>query len=230
MGSMAGKDRETGSSESQPPEQGRLKSTVDNIRREIGAEDRELLRQVFADMSAADRQNQRNHFEGRLEYIRQVHEHRQATLRGVVEYGLQTLKWVFLLNAGAIAIVMAYVSGGLGKYGAGSISNYTPVIKAVWPFVGGCISIALAGACAFFNFSYYELHLPSSEMLHNFLAPTSATWPIPRGQRLDEKLEEFVKRVGWRADGFRKAAIALGLLAALFFAYGVFRVLHAVLT
>jgi hypothetical protein len=59
---------------------------------------------------------------------------------------LQTLKWLFLLNAGAIAVVMAFVSGGIGKSGVGSIAAYTPVIKAVWPFVAGCIAVAFAGA------------------------------------------------------------------------------------
>jgi hypothetical protein len=47
-----------------------------------------------------------------------------ADRRGIVEYGIQSLRWSFLLNAGAIAVVAAYVSGSLGK--SGSISSVAP--------------------------------------------------------------------------------------------------------
>jgi hypothetical protein len=207
-----------------------LKALVERVRTEVGTDDPELVRQILTDRSALERQNARNHFEGRLEYARQMHDHRQAALRGIMEYGLQTLKWLFLLNAGAIAVVMAFDSGGIGKSGVGSIAAYTPVIKAVWPFVAGCIAVAFAGAVGFFNFSYSEVGLPSPEMLHNFLAPTSTSWPIARAQKAGEAPEAFGKRFGWRADAFRTAAICACLISAFFFAYGVFRVLRAVLT
>ncbi len=128
-------------------------------------------------------------------------------------------------------VVLAYVSGAVSRSGAAApIAVYAPVIKAVWPFVVGCVSVALAGAAAFFNFSYAELGIPSSETLHNFLEPTSATWPIARGQYVGETPEDFGKRFVWRIGAWRTAAICLALGSAFFFAYGVFRVLHVVLS
>src|SRR5664279_3873363 len=73
--------------------------------------DNDLAKQVFADASASDRQTTRNHFEARVEYVRQVAKNNQAEESSVKEYGLQTLKWLFLLNAGAIALVLAYIGG-----------------------------------------------------------------------------------------------------------------------
>jgi hypothetical protein len=85
---------------------GNLKALVDLIRSELGNEP-ELVRQALAEYFALDRQNLRDHFEGRLEYARHVTSQRDTALRGLIEYGLQTLKWSFLLNAGAIAVVAA---------------------------------------------------------------------------------------------------------------------------
>jgi hypothetical protein len=44
----------------------------------------------------SDRQTTRNHFEARVEYVRQVAKNNQAVESSVKEYGLQTLKWLFL--------------------------------------------------------------------------------------------------------------------------------------
>ncbi len=92
--------RETPDQSQRPP--GQLRALIEHVRSELGDSTGDLIRQAVADLSTLDRQNRRNHFEGRLEYARQVHEHRQAALRGIVDYGLQTMKWMFLLNAGAI--------------------------------------------------------------------------------------------------------------------------------
>jgi hypothetical protein len=208
---------------------GRLRANLDQIRTEIG-DDKELTRQVMADFFALDRQNLRNHFEARLDYARQIHEHRQATLRGLIEYGLQTLKRSFLLNAGAIAVVMAYVSGVVGKsIDPNAYRTYAPLILSTWPFVVGCVCVTLAGAGGFFNFSYSETTQPSSEMLHQFADPTSKAWPIARAQKVDETSEDFMKRWGWKVKASRTVAIGFGLASAFFFAFGVLLVMHAAL-
>ena len=207
---------------------GRLRANIEQLRNEV-SNDPELLKQAVSDFFEFDRQGVRNHFEGRLEYLRQINEHREATVRSLVEYGLQTLKWSFFLNAGAIAIVMAFVSGGVGKTGMGSIGAHTPVIKAIWPFVAGCVSVTFAGAAGFLNFSHYENGLPSFEMLHNFLAPTSISWPIAKAQKPDESPADFAKRFIWKVNAYRRAAIGFGLLSALLFIYGAVGVLYAAL-
>jgi hypothetical protein len=202
-----------------------LKARLDRIRAEIGTDDPELIKQFVADVSALERQGARNHFEGRVEFARQMHEQRQTTQKYLVEYGLQTLKWMFLLNAGALAAVAAFVSGGVGKSGVGAIAAYVPFLKAAWPFVVGCVAVALAGACGFFNFSFAELFIPSSHMLHNFLDPNSTAWPLASGQRVGETPEQFERRFGRPTKGFRLAAIVLCGLSWLFFLYGAYRVL-----
>jgi hypothetical protein len=109
-----------------------LRALIDRIRSEVGTADAELIKQIVADTGSLERQNARNHFEGRIEFARQMHDQRQATQKYLVEYGLQTLKWMFLLNAGALAAVAAFVSGGVGKSGVGAIAAFVPILKAAW--------------------------------------------------------------------------------------------------
>jgi hypothetical protein len=199
---------------------------IAQIRGDAGGDDKEIIKQAVADFFAQERQNIRNHFEGRLEYLRQVNEHRQMAMRGIVEYGLQTLKWLFLLNAGAIAVVMAYVGKSSN---ANALKTYAPLILQTWPFVVGCVLVTMAGAAAFFNFSYSETTLPSSELLHNFLAPDSGAWPIARFQKIGESSKEFTKRWGWKVGACRNVAIGLTFGSAFLFVLGVFLVMRAVL-
>jgi hypothetical protein len=131
--------------------------------------DVDLAKQIYADASAFDRQATRNHFEARMEYVRQVAQNSLSVETSVKEYGLQTLKWLFLLNAGAIALVLAYIGG---KPTDGKIAVVAPLAVSTWPFMVGCVCVVLAGALSFFNFSYAAGSLPSPESLHKFLDPT----------------------------------------------------------
>ena len=119
------------------------------------------------------------------------------------------------MNAGAIAVVGAYVGGALGK--SGSISSVTPLLKALWPFAVGCVFVTLAGAAGYFNFCYTQASLPSPEMLHNFMDPKAKTWPVAQSQD------------AWKARATRNAAILFAVVSVLFFLYGVYRVLRAAL-
>jgi hypothetical protein len=182
----------------------------------------DLIKQSIADLNALQRQDSRNHFESQLEYVKQIAELKVTALTGIREYGLQTLKWLFLLNAGAIAVILAYVGSSLGKLPSSSPSQmiaFAPILKALWPFAVGCAMVVLAGAAGFFNFSYAEISLPSPEALHNFFQPSSKkSWPQPR------------MSPGWKTNGTRNAAIVFTLCSAGFFIYGVFLVLRIVTT
>jgi hypothetical protein len=147
----------------QTPATSPLRALLDRIRSEVGTADAELIKQIVADTNSLELQKARNGFEGRIEFSRQMHEQRLATQKYLVEYGLQTLKWMFLLNAGALAAVAAFVSGGVGKSAVGAIAAFVPILKSAWPFVVGCVAVALAGASGFFNFSY-------AEIVHPFIA------------------------------------------------------------
>jgi hypothetical protein len=153
----------------------------------------------------------------------------RGAMGGIREYGLQTLKWAFLLNAGAIAIILAYVSGVVGKSQGAQLSTFAPVLKALWPFAIGCILVVFSGAAAFFNFSYAEAALPSAETLHNFLGPNSKPWPMAKFQQQDETLIDFYKRFSWKIGATRNIAITFALASGLFFLYGVYCVLGVVL-
>src|SRR4051812_3989121 len=95
----------------------KLRAFIERIKQEASG-DEEIVRQCVADLNAQQRQDARTHFEARQEYIRQIGEIDLADRRAILEYGLQSLRWSFLLNAGAIAVVAAYVGGGFGKSGS----------------------------------------------------------------------------------------------------------------
>jgi hypothetical protein len=188
--------------------------------------DNDLAKQVYSDASASDRQNTRNHFEARMEYVRQVAQNNLATESSVKEYGLQTLKWLFLLNAGAIALVLAYIGG---KSADGKVALVAPLALSTWPFMVGCVCVVLAGALSFFNFSYGAGSLPSPESLHKFLDPTAMSWPPAKMQNADEDVPTFFKRFVRKIGITRYYAIGLAFGSMLFFCYGVYRVLRVVL-
>jgi hypothetical protein len=187
----------------------------------------DLVKQAFSDLTAMYRQNFRNHFESRQEFSRQAAELNRFVHRSIMEYGMQTLKWMFLLNAGAIAIVLTYVGSIVGK-GQASTVTAVSLLSGIWLFVMGCICVALAGAAGFFNFSLVERAQPSTEQLHLFSDPRSKGWPMAKTQKSNETPEAFYKRFSWLIEGTRKAAIALACGSAVFFGFGAYQVLRAV--
>jgi hypothetical protein len=185
----------------------------------------DLAKQVYADASAADRQTKRDHFEARMEYARQIAERNQATENSVKEYGLQTLKWLFLLNAGAIALVLTYVGGKSAdtKIAIGQIAIATA------PFMAGCVFVVIAGAFAFFNMSHGFGYLPSAESLHQFLNPTHGKWPVSRQQEQAEDAITFHKRFAKKLGRSRNIAVGFAWLSALLFCLGAVLVLRVVI-
>jgi hypothetical protein len=188
--------------------------------------DADLAKQIYADASASDRQVTRNHFEARMEYVRQVSQNSSAVETSVKEYGLQTLKWLFLLNAGAIALVWAYIGG---KPADGKVAVVAPLAVSTWPFMVGCVCVVLAGTLSFFNFSYAAGSLPSPESLHKFLDPTGTSWPLARMQNTGENTPAFFNRFVRKVGITRYFAISLAFGSMFFFCYGVFRVLRVLL-
>jgi hypothetical protein len=222
---MTDEVHDAASADSQEYQPGKLRAFVQLMRAEFG-DDKDLIKQALADLNAEQRQNVRNHFEGRVEYARQVANQQAIAFVGIREYGLQTLKWLFLLNAGAIAIVLTYISGS-AKIGATMATS--PLLHALWPFAVGCVLVVFASAAAFFNFSYAEASMPSPETLNNFLDPKIKKWPLAKFQNADETPAAFRKRFSWKIAATRNAAIVLAGSAAALFAYGVYRVLSAAL-
>jgi hypothetical protein len=150
-------------------------------------------------------------------------ERTQATEASIKEYGLQTLKWLFLLNAGAIAVVMAYVGGkGADARAIGSIA------MAAAPFMFGCICVVVAGAFGFFNFNHGFGFQPSPENLHHFLSPDNGKWPRPRMQDQAEDADVFYKRFGKKMTRSRNIAMGFACLSALLFFVGAMLILRVI--
>ncbi|WP_146604442.1 hypothetical protein [Rhodoplanes roseus] len=183
------------------------------IREQLG-DDNDLLKQCISDLHSYERQAHRNHFEARMEYIKQRNAIAQNQFNGLKDYGLQTLRWLFLLNAGAIGVILAYT----GKLAVASTGLLT---VSLIPFAAGCICVVMAGLFGFLNFSYFDAAQPSPEQLHLFMDPESKKWPAARFQSEHETGVEFHKRFGWRIRWTRIAAIVSGLFACLLFIVGV---------
>ena|SRR5712664_1779688 len=199
-----------------------LVTTMKALQAALG--DIDLAKQVFSDANASDRQTRQNHFDARTEYVRQMAERTQATEASIKEYGLQVLKWLFLLNAGAIAVVMAYV-GGKGADARVAIGS---IAIAAAPFMFGCICVVVAGAFGFFNFSHGFGSLPSPENLHHFLNPENGKWPRPRMQDQAEDTDVFYKRFAKKMNRSRNIAMGFAWLSALLFCLGAALVLRVV--
>jgi hypothetical protein len=184
-----------------------LKVRLQMLRSELG-DDPDLVKQGFEDANALDRQNHRAHFESRIEYSRLVAQALLAREASVKEYGLQTLRWAFLLNAGAIALVAAYLGARTGGRPLMSVQSFAPVFLALWPFALGCVFVVIAGAAGYYNFSYSTGLLPSYEEMHNFHSPASAKWPVPRGMKADEEIRPFFDRMNSRLVISQRVAVA----------------------
>jgi hypothetical protein len=168
-----------------------------------------------------------NESEYRIEHFRQAGENSRQRQSSVKDYGLQTLKWAFIINAGGAALILAYIGA---RYGKPEFSNQPggPLLKAVWPFGAGCFLIIIAGAAGYFNFSYSTWLLPSDEELHNFLNVRTKTpkWPRPIAMRIEESVSDFNKRIYKRLELTQKTAVISCFGSAFCFIYGVWRVLR----
>lgn len=193
--------------------------------RAISGGDDELARQIIS--AELDRQKQERLlvFQGRQEFGRQVVENSIFYHHSMREYGLQVLKWLFLLNAGAIAVVMTYVGSGLSKATLPTdVQHISAIAQSVWPFALGCIFITIAGACGFFNFTYATLIHPNANDIYNFSITDTPHWPKPRGLKKQETVEQISKRLSRAMSVTRYIAIALTTIAGGFFVLGVINV------
>lgn len=203
---------------------GRIKALLAAIKAEVG-DNEDLIKQVLTDVNAQQRQDARNHFESRIEYGRLIGQALLAREASVKEYGLQTLKWAFLLNAGAIALVATYFGARTGNRSIYSMESLAPIAHAVWPFALGCILIVAAGAAGYFNFMYSTWILPSYQAVHNFYNPTMNKWPDPAAKRDAETIEQFLGRVNWRLDWSQRIAVTACAGSMICLLIGVWQVI-----
>jgi hypothetical protein len=179
--------------------------------------DTDLAKQVFADANALDRQTRHDHFEARLEYIKHLAQLGADTQKSVEEQGRQTLKWLFLLNAGAIALVLTF-AGSKAPEAKALLTG--ALIKPIAVFVLGCVFVVGAGASGFFNFFHAMGALPSAKALHQFVDPTNKTWPLARMQLEGETLDDFGRRFLSKLDRTFRVGVVCAVFSAVAFAVG----------
>jgi hypothetical protein len=179
--------------------------------------DNDLAKQVFADANALDRQNRHDHFEARLEYVKQVAQLSADAQKSTEEQGLQTLKWLFLLNAGAIALVLTFAGSKAPEVKALLTGA---LIKPIALFVIGCVFVVGAGAAGFFNFFHAMGFLPSAKALHQFVDPTKKAWPLARMQSEGETQDNFILRYVAKIDRTFRIGVVCAVFSGVAFCIG----------
>ena len=180
-------------------------------------QDTDLAKQVFSDANAIDRQNTAHHALARIEFAKQVATISLNAQDSAKEFGMQTLKWLFLLNAGAIGLILAYIAGKSPD----SKILIDSIVLPICYFATGCVLVPIAGAAGYFNFMSGGQSLPSPSSLHQFTDPSSKEWPKPRSQLSSESDSDFAARINRRLDLTQKAAVILAIMSAVLFFVGV---------
>jgi hypothetical protein len=181
----------------------------------LGSDD--LAKQVFADANALDRQTSRNHFEARLEYVKQIAQISANTQTAVEEQGRQTLKWLFLLNAGAIALVLTFAGSKAPELKAMLVAA---LIKPIAMYAVGCVFVICAGAAGFFNFLQGLGSLPSASALHQFTDPANTAWPNARQISAGETPQDFAQRHLPKIDRTFQVGVICAVFSAVAFVAG----------
>jgi hypothetical protein len=212
--------------ESPPSEYERLRGDIQAMRNLVG-DDSDLVKQLLSDTNAERRLLQSNNFESRKEYARQSFEAGIQRERAVTDFSMQTLRWLFLINAGAAVAIIAYAGSRAGA----DKTLFVQLAKSLWPFGVGAALIPFAGAMGYYNFLFARQQLPSREALNNFFDPSKhAVWPEPEGLRQGEKLSDFHSRtnrvIGWT----QRLAVLAALLSLVSFGYGVYGILREIVT
>jgi len=85
-------------------------------------------------------------FEAKKEYAKALLEKEPFYLSLSKEFGLQALKWLFLINVGAIGAILAYI--GASSEG-GALSPFKPFLKTMWYFGGGIAAVILSSLAGY---------------------------------------------------------------------------------
>jgi hypothetical protein len=213
-------------------EKGKQALLVANLRSEFGG-DEDLVRQALADFHALERQVQQQKFEvehqtrqqaleSRKEYARQIGESNREREIAFKEYGMQTLKWAFVMNAGAAGLLLGYIGTRIGVDKT-SLQANLPLLKVTIPFAVGCVLVTAAGLAAYANFSYASQALPSVETLFNFfnISRNLTEWPRPKGAPLEGDLKAFHSQNNRKLNCSRWIAVGCGIGAIACFAGGI---------
>jgi hypothetical protein len=201
----------------------RVSTLVAWLKRELGGES-DLVRQCLADLNSLERQGLDHHVNARLEFAKQIGETERARMRALIEYGLQTLRWLFLMNAGVAGLIVAYVGAKAAQSGIGP---YIPLLRALLPFGAGCVLIAIAGAAGYFNFVSAMQLVPDTYSVHQFTNPTERAWPKPQGIRPNESLEAFYARISKSMGRTQRTAVVCAIGAGISFVIGILCVFAA---
>jgi hypothetical protein len=158
--------------------------------------------------------------ESRKLYAAEVAQHARFAAQGVRASGMQTLKWLLLLNAGAAVVVAAYVGVLLARNGADDAA--IPALTAcVIPFGLGCLLVTLGGAFTCLSFSYAVESDPPAWALHQAIKLDQKKWPRPAGLKAGETEAAFYQRHAWQMKTAKRITMLCAAAAKLAFIAGL---------
>lgn len=153
-------------------------------------------------------------FMARHEYARQLHAERLQFERNFKEYGQLALRSVFVLNAGAIVVLLAFVGSSISRSTGGMAvapALFKPSI-AYFSIGLGCVVAALIVAYANYQIQFWVLAQPAH--LTNNMMVKNPEWP-----RMLSKRKLWWTNITWIVS------IGLGVVSGGFLILGAFNVL-----
>lgn len=119
----------------------------------------------------------KEYLEGRLEYAKQIHAERLQFERNFKDYGQLALRTMFLLNAGSLVFLLAFIGSTLGK-SVGNLALTPAMFKLSFIyFVGGVVSVACALIFAYWNYHTQFWMLAQAPQLANNIMQGTKEWP-----------------------------------------------------
>jgi hypothetical protein len=87
-----------------------------------------------AELSASDIEKYKAELQQWVETHRQAHEERIEMFRSVVAFGQGAIKSLFLLNAGAVVVLLTFVTHLAGSDSHARVAKVSEFVSCIWPF------------------------------------------------------------------------------------------------
>lgn len=185
------------------------------------------LRKEFRERNTAKFERQLDDWrESKKIYAEQTHAIRVLALNNSVEHGKIFIRFMFLLNGGAMVALLALIGAIFGKSDGSTLSvviTFAHQVKiAFYFYIAGLIFTAATAVTGYANWSfvfrtYFNEGQTTASISSNNLFP---------GQNQEEAMKEYAK-FDRLSDATIWVAVAFGLLSILAFLFGSLKVASA---
>jgi hypothetical protein len=147
-----------------------------------------------------------------VEYARIVHERFLYEVQASKDYGVMSLRSMFLLNGGAI-IALLTLAGTILDDPAATRTDFIPTrfVAAFQAYVMGLVLAVLGMISGYFNFQLIAMTRAEPGDLANNIIQLAGTWP-----------HDYKASVLWKIRGTLYFAVFVGLLSMLAFLWGCY--------